>query len=311
MMAELRGSARYTVVGACLSGPPGPGELDVPATSGLAHLRSCVEETSAEAVVVIPCRHLDPSGLRRLTWQLEGSRTPVFVATGLHDLGPTRAAIRHTGPLALIELRHARLGGPARAVKQVWERAVAVIALVVLAPALLALAAAVRLESRGPALFRQTRVGRVGRTFTMLKLRTMCADAEDLRTGLLAHADDADGVLFKMRRDPRVTRVGRFLRTYSLDELPQLVNVARGDMALVGPRPPLPSEVERYDHDTRRRLAVTPGLTGLWQVSGRSDLSWEESVRLDLRYVENWSLGLDLHILTRTAGAVLRHRGAY
>ena len=182
--------------------------------------------------------------------------------------------------------------------------------LLVLAPVLLGLALLVRLDSPGPVVFRQQRIGRDGREFTMLKFRTMHAGPEPAGT-LLAHGNDADGVLFKLRSDPRITRVGRLLRRYSLDELPQLVNVVVGQMSLVGPRPALPGEVDRYDDDPRRRLVVKPGLTGLWQVSGRSDLPWDEAVRLDLLYVDNWSLTLDLAILARTAGAVLGHRGAY
>ena len=195
-------------------------------------------------------------------------------------------------------------------VKEVVDRALAAVGLLLLAPVLIGVALVVRLGSPGTALFRQTRIGKNGVPFTMLKFRTMRCDAEERRAELgplLA----GDSVLFKLRDDPRTTRVGRFLRRYSLDELPQLVNVLRGDMALVGPRPPLPEEVARYHPDVHRRLAVKPGITGLWQVSGRSDLSWEESVRLDLRYVDNWSLGTDVGILARTLGAVVHHRGAY
>jgi lipopolysaccharide/colanic/teichoic acid biosynthesis glycosyltransferase len=159
-------------------------------------------------------------------------------------------------------------------------------------------------------IFRQDRVGRDGRHFTMLKFRTMHVDADETLQQL-AGLNESDGVLFKVRLDPRITRLGRILRRYSLDELPQLVNVMRGHMSLVGPRPALPSEVVRYDEDPRRRLAVKPGLTGLWQVSGRSDLSWSDTVRLDLLYVDNWSFSLDLVILCRTVKAVLGHRGAY
>jgi exopolysaccharide biosynthesis polyprenyl glycosylphosphotransferase len=195
--------------------------------------------------------------------------------------------------------------------KESLERAVAVLALVVLAPVLLAIAMAVRFTSAGPALFRQTRVGRDGNEFTLVKFRTMVANAHEMRDEL-SHLNICEsGPLFKIVQDPRVTRVGAWLRRTSLDELPQLLNVVRGQMALVGPRPPLPSEVARYTDDIRRRLLVKPGLTGLWQVSGRSDLSWEESVRLDLRYVENWSLSLDASILLRTWSAVVKGRGAY
>jgi lipopolysaccharide/colanic/teichoic acid biosynthesis glycosyltransferase len=182
--------------------------------------------------------------------------------------------------------------------------------LLLLLPVTLVLAFLIRSTSRGPAFFVQTRVGKNGREFRMLKFRSMYADAET-RLAELRALNDHDGVLFKLRNDPRVTPVGRWLRRLSLDELPQLINIIRGDMSLVGPRPPLPSEVALYGSDVRRRLAVTPGLTGLWQVSGRSDLSWEDSVRLDMRYVDNWSLSFDLVILARTFAAVIRSAGAY
>lgn len=185
--------------------------------------------------------------------------------------------------------------------KDVFDRTLAAGALFLLSPALVAVALVVRSSSSGPALFRQRRVGRDGREFTLYKFRTMCADAEARRADLVLRGEH-DGVLFKMRRDPRVTTAGAWLRRYSLDELPQLGNVLLGQMSLVGPRPPLPQEVAQYGDDVRRRLVVKPGLTGLWQISGRSNLSWDESVRLDLRYVV---------ILWKTLHAVLRGDGAY
>ena len=196
------------------------------------------------------------------------------------------------------------------ALVDVVHRTLALSALLVLLPILLLVALLVRLDSRGPALFRQTRVGRDGREFVIYKFRTMRIDAEAL-LDQIRHLNEHDGLLFKIRHDPRVSRVGRVLRRFSLDELPQLWNVVRGDMALVGPRPPLPREVEHYDARTRRRLDVKPGLTGIWQVSGRADLPWHEAIRLDLAYIEERSVALDLRILARTAGAVLTGRGAY
>ena len=168
----------------------------------------------------------------------------------------------------------------------------------------------IKLEDGGPVLFRQERVGKAGALFRMVKFRSMGVDADQRRAELEALNEGA-GPLFKLRSDPRVTRVGAFIRRYSLDELPQLLNVVSGDMSIVGPRPPLPAEVERYGKDALRRLLVKPGITGLWQISGRSDLTWEESVRLDLRYVENWSLMMDLLIVWKTVNAVLRGNGAY
>ena len=194
--------------------------------------------------------------------------------------------------------------------KSAIDRTAAALGLVLLAPVLLFIALMIRSEDHGEAVFRQKRVGRHGKEFVLLKFRTMRVTAEqELLT--LRSQNEQDGVLFKMRKDPRVTKIGKTLRRFSLDELPQLINVLRGEMSLVGPRPPLPSEVSAYDRDLRRRLVVPPGLTGLWQVSGRSDLSWEESMHLDLHYVENWTPALDLMILLKTARAVVRSTGAY
>jgi exopolysaccharide biosynthesis polyprenyl glycosylphosphotransferase len=203
----------------------------------------------------------------------------------------------------------AAVAGFGGAVKTVLDGVGALLLLLLLSPLMLALVVAVRRDG-GPAFFRQTRVGLDGREFRMVKFRSMVVDAE-ARLAQLAAADEADGPLFKLRHDPRTTRVGAVLRKYSLDELPQLFNVLTGSMSLVGPRPPLPREVATYGPMERGRLAVRPGLTGLWQVSGRSDLSWDDSIRLDLRYVEGWSLALDLMILLRTVRTVLEGRGAY
>jgi len=199
--------------------------------------------------------------------------------------------------------------GTKRIVKTMFDRVLAGVGLVVLLPLMVAIGILVRLTSRGPALFRQVRVGLGGRHFVIWKFRTMAIDAE-ARLSDVIHLNEHDGLLFKVRNDPRVTRLGRVLRRWSLDELPQLWNVMRGDMSIVGPRPPLPSEVERYDGQVRRRLLVKPGLTGLWQVGGRAGVPWEEAVRLDLYYVENWSLSMDAMILAKTVTAVLRGHGA-
>jgi lipopolysaccharide/colanic/teichoic acid biosynthesis glycosyltransferase len=214
-------------------------------------------------------------------------------------------------PLVIPAQRTLRLvAPPIPATKRVFDRVGALLLLLLFAPLLLLLACAVATTGRGGVLFRQQRVGIQGQTFTMLKFRTMYADAH-MERQRLRDLDEGNGVLFKIRRDPRVTVVGRVLRRWSLDELPQLLNVLRGDMALVGPRPALPEEVARYSAIVRRRLDVKPGLTGLWQVSGRSDLTWEDSVMLDLHYVDRVSLALDARILLRTVGAVIGGRGAY
>jgi exopolysaccharide biosynthesis polyprenyl glycosylphosphotransferase len=234
----------------------------------------------------------------------------VVVAPGLIDVTGPRLHIRPVAGLPLLHVEKPEFSGGRRLLKDAVDRLGAAAMLLLLSPLMIAIALAVRFTSPGPALFKQTRVGVRGERFTVLKYRSMHVEAEARLAGL-QHLNEHDGLLFKMRDDPRVTKVGRLLRKYSLDELPQLINVLKGDMSLVGPRPPLPSEVDLYPDDVRRRLLVKPGVTGLWQVSGRSDLSWDESVRLDLHYVENWSLVWDFEILWRTFYAVVRGAGAY
>lgn len=287
--------------GYVVDGVPVLGDLD--AVTGLAR-------DGGHRVVAI-CRSpgWGPARLHRLAWDLEGSATELAVDPGLMEIAGPRMHITPVDGMPLLRLSEPRFSGASKIVKYVADRAVAALLMLVVGPLFLVLAAAVKLGDGGPVFFRQERVGTHGRTFGMLKFRSMCVDAE-ARLASLAN-DHGDGPLFKMRRDPRVTRVGAFLRKYSLDELPQLLNVLGGSMSLVGPRPPLPREVATYADDARRRLLVKPGMTGLWQVSGRSSLTWEESVRLDLRYVENWTPALDLLILWKTVGAVLRSRGAY
>ena len=310
-MRRARGG-RWSTIAACVTAPPAAADLqDVPVNVGIEDLDLVAASTHADAVLVLPCPELDPLALRRIGWRLEAAGTPLYVGTGLLDVAPRRTSVFTVGDLSLMRVHQALLPGPARFLKAVTERLAAAVLLIALAPLLAGIALAVRWESPGPAIFRQRRVGRDGCEFTMYKYRTMDADAEDAVVDLLDHNESEGAVLFKIRADPRITRVGGFLRRYSLDELPQLVNVLIGEMSLVGPRPALPSEVARYDLDPHRRLAVRPGLTGLWQVSGRSDLCWEETVRLDLHYVDNWSFGLDVAILLRTARAVFGHSGAY
>jgi exopolysaccharide biosynthesis polyprenyl glycosylphosphotransferase len=248
--------------------------------------------------------------LRRLSWALEERDVELIVSPGIIEVAGPRLSIRPIAGLSLLHLERPSASGGRLLGKTVLDRLVGGLILVAVSPFLLAIGIAIRLTSSGPALYKQTRIGVDGREFTMLKFRSMVADADAQRTALLALSEGND-VLFKIRKDPRLTAVGGFLRRFSLDELPQLINVVRGDMSLVGPRPPLPEEVARYSDDATRRLKVKPGVTGLWQVSGRSDLTWEESVLLDLRYADNWSLALDLSILWRTMRAVTGGSGAY
>jgi exopolysaccharide biosynthesis polyprenyl glycosylphosphotransferase len=259
---------------------------------------------------VLACPEMAGHRLRQLAWELEKTGTDLCVAPALLDVAGPRTTIRPVAGLPLLHMDHPEFTGARRVIKTAFDKALALAALVLGAPLLAAIAMIIRLDDGGPALFRQTRVGKDGRSFTVYKFRTMVLDAEQ-RKAELAEFNEQHGLLFKIRKDPRVTRAGSWLRRWSLDELPQLANVLAGDMSLVGPRPALPEEAAMYGDHVRRRLAVKPGLTGLWQVNGRSDLSWDESVRLDLRYVENWSFVLDLQILWKTCAAVVRGSGAY
>jgi exopolysaccharide biosynthesis polyprenyl glycosylphosphotransferase len=300
-----------TVVGACVVRP---GECDevvgVPVYGGLDDVTAAVKTFDADTVAVTICPEMDGIRLRSLAWELEKTGTDLCVAPALLDVAGPRTTIRPTAGLTLLHVDHPQLSGFRLVLKGLFDRCAAAAALVMLAPVMAALAATVWLHDRGPALFAQVRVGKDGHSFRMYKFRTMVVNAEKQRADLQA-SNDSDGVLFKLRRDPRVTTVGAHLRRLSLDELPQLFNVFLGHMSLVGPRPALPDEAAVYAEHVRRRLVVKPGLTGLWQVNGRSDLSWEESVRLDLRYVENWSFALDLQILWKTISVMLRGSGAY
>ncbi|GIG38666.1 sugar transferase [Cellulomonas phragmiteti] len=279
-----------------------------PVLGGVADVVQVAVDRDA-AVVLVTGSCLGGDALRRLSWALSRAGKQLVVVPDIIEVGAPRLTVRPTAGLSLLEVQVAS-PRPRLVMKQVLDVTVAGLALVALAPVLGLAALMVAATSPGGAIYRQVRVGQDGSQFVMYKLRTMYRDADERRAALLASGMH-DGVLFKMADDPRVTPVGRVLRRFSIDELPQLVNIIKGDMALVGPRPPLLEEVEAYDDPVQRRLYVKPGLTGLWQVSGRSDLDWEESVRLDLRYVDNWSVSMDLLILWKTARAVLGGSGAY
>jgi exopolysaccharide biosynthesis polyprenyl glycosylphosphotransferase len=299
------------VVAACVLGPDCPDEIDgIPAVGGLVNVMTEVQRTGADTVAVLACPEMSGARLRDLAWALEKSGTDLCVAPALLDVAGPRTTIRPVAGLPLLHMDHPEFTGARQLIKTAFDRAMALTALTLLLPLIVMIAAAIKLSDGGPAFFLQTRVGKDGKLFTVCKFRTMVVDAEQRLAELSAH-NDGDGLLFKMRQDPRITRVGTWLRRHSLDELPQLINVLAGDMSLVGPRPALPDETNAYGYHVRRRLAVKPGITGLWQVNGRSDLPWDEAVRLDVRYVENWSFVLDLQILWKTWSAVWRGDGAY
>jgi exopolysaccharide biosynthesis polyprenyl glycosylphosphotransferase len=304
--------AGLVVVGACVE----DAEVDTllaPGVPVLGDVRRAAEtaERIGADVVAVAGSGLGPQRIRELGWQLEGTGRNMVMAPGLTEVAGPRVHVTPVEGLPLMWVDQPQFTGPSRMAKRGLDVVVASILLVLGAPFLLLIGLVVRATSRGPALYRSRRVGANGELITVYKFRSMYVDAEARRAELVELNEVAGGVLFKMRSDPRVTPVGRVLRKLSLDELPQLINVLQGTMSLVGPRPPLPDEVQRYHSHVHRRLLVKPGMTGLWQVSGRSDLSWEESVRLDLYYVENWSLGFDVAIIMRTIWVVLRSRGAY
>ncbi|MFD3612789.1 sugar transferase [Streptomyces atroolivaceus] len=292
-------------------GTPVPGRLaPEPADDDVSTVLGGAFAHDADLVLVAPGPQLDDDRLRRLAWGLHDGGLALCVLSDLSGVAAARVRPASAAGLTLLHVAAPLRRGPQALLKTVVDRAGAALGLLVLAPLLFGVALAVRVSSPGPVFHRQTRHGRHNRPFTMWKFRTMVADAESRREQLSA-ANESEGPMFKMRRDPRVTRIGHALRRTSVDELPQLLNVLRGDMSLVGPRPPLPEEVSRYDERELRRLAVRPGLTGLWQVSGRSDLSWQETVSLDLWYVDNWSVATDMGLLARTVRAVTDGRGAY
>ena len=282
----------------------------VPVIGNLDFLADRVREVNADTVAVAPGASLDAETFQFICYALEGLGIDLLVAPSLANVAGSRISVRPVAGLPLLQLDEPQLDGPHRFLKGVFDRASAFFGLLLLAPALLLIALAIKLNSRGPVFFKHERVGRDGQPFLVWKFRSMDPNAAAQQDELMAAADH-DGPLFKLKNDPRVTSVGRFLRKWSLDELPQLINVLKGDMSLVGPRPQVRAEVALYEGYAHRRLLVKPGITGLWQVSGRSDLEWEQALRLDLTYVDEWSLGFDLAILGRTVAAVVQASGAY
>jgi len=303
--------AGMKVIGVCLpsSEMPMPVIDGVPVLGNLSQVAEVVSARGCDAVAVTSDDATRHSYLRELAWSLEGAGVELLVDPGLVEVAGPRLHIRPLMGFPLLHVEEPHFTGWRRLVKRASDLVLTSVGLLIISPLMLCIAAIVKLEDGGPVIFRQTRVGRGGELFTMLKFRSMVIDAENRKADLMAR-NEGNGGLFKLRADPRITRVGKILRDFSLDELPQLFNVLNGSMSLVGPRPHLASELEQMPRHAVRRSLVTPGLTGLWQVSGRSDLEGDDAVRLDLRYVENWSLTLDLLVLWKTASAVLAKRGA-
>jgi exopolysaccharide biosynthesis polyprenyl glycosylphosphotransferase len=291
-------------VGGSTGTPPVP---ELPRVS-LDELRLAAHDPRLGAVLI--AGKMPSAEVKQLAWELEEGAAELLLVSQLTDVAGPRIHHSPVDGLPVVHVDLPRFSGFAHLVKRSMDITFASVALVLLAPLYAAVAVAIKLDDGGPVFFRQERVGQNGRPFMMHKFRSMAVDAE-ARLAELRARNEADGVLFKLTDDPRVTRVGKFLRQHSLDEFPQFWDVLRGRMSVVGPRPPLPSEVAQYERHVHRRLLIKPGVTGLWQVSGRSDLSWDESVRLDLSYVENWSVTGDLVLIMKTVREVIRAEGAY
>lgn len=308
------GASGYQVVGATLldgnARDVEVGGVHFPVLGNVNSVSTVAAELGADTIIVASRPDGEPDFVKHLSWQLEGTAAELVLSSRLTDVAGPRISFAPVEGLPLIQVQIPSYEGGQHVLKRALDIAVASVALIPIALITPILALLVKLDSPGPLFFSQERVGRDGRTFKIMKFRSMKTDAEQ-QLAALKEQNEGAGLLFKMKDDPRVTRVGKVLRKLSLDELPQFWNVLIGDMSVVGPRPPLPSEVTAYDGTVFRRLYIKPGITGLWQVSGRSDLSWDESVRLDLRYVENWSVMNDLQIMWRTAKAMVQPSGAY
>ncbi|MFF0490365.1 sugar transferase [Nocardia sp. NPDC004068] len=286
------------------------GDREVPVVGDDRSVAAAVRLTGADTVAVTATEHLGPADLRHLAWELDPLGVELVVAPGLVDIAGARLTHRFVADMPMLHVGRPQYGRASSIGKSAFDFCFAAAAVFAIAPVLLAIAVAVKATSAGPVFYRSERIGRDGRPFRMIKFRSMYADA-DRHISALIDANGGNPLFFKLRDDPRITPVGRIIRKFSLDELPQFFNVLRGEMSVVGPRPQVRREVESYDGVMRRRLLVKPGLTGLWQVSGRSDLSLEDSMRLDLSYVENWSMVMDLLLIAKTIGAVTRGDGAY
>jgi exopolysaccharide biosynthesis polyprenyl glycosylphosphotransferase len=307
----------YQVVGVVIPeyGPPEGEHLEVNdrqilIVGGETYALEAVCTSRADTVVIAGTEHFGVQGIQRLIWELEPMGVDLMVSPGVMDVALSRLVMRPIGGLPLLHIEKPQYRGAKRFQKRAFDFCFALAALALTLPILLLVAIAIKIGSRGPVFYYSERIGIDGRPFSMLKFRTMVEDADKQLDSVLDN-NESDGLLFKIRNDPRITSVGRVLRRFSIDELPQFLNVLRQEMSVVGPRPPLRREVEAYDCDVQRRLLVKPGITGLWQISGRSDLSWNESIRLDLSYVDNWSMVGDILIILKTVRAVIQRKGAY
>jgi exopolysaccharide biosynthesis polyprenyl glycosylphosphotransferase len=317
LLTTAGGGAGYRLLGACtpdMQNDESLGETGLPVLGGLDDAPRIAAAHGASTVILTGCSELTPTRVKRLSWGLESAHRHLVMVPSLMDFTSSRITTQPVAGLPLIHIGTPTLDRRARLIKRSVDLLLAPLALLITSPLLLAAAIAIKLDDRGPVLFRQTRVGESGETFTMYKFRSMTVDAEQRLADLKRKAQRegaGNDILFKMKHDPRITRVGRFIRKSSVDELPQLFNVLQGTMSLVGPRPSLPEEATQYDLTANRRLNAKPGITGLWQVSGRSNLTWEQSIRLDLYYVENWSLVGDLLILFKTVREMVHSTDAY
>jgi exopolysaccharide biosynthesis polyprenyl glycosylphosphotransferase len=303
--------AGYRVVAACCGDADQSSFGPIPILGSESEAAEVAQRIGVSTVACTSSSRFGTSGLRRLSWALEGQDVDLVVVPGLTDVAGPRVLTRPVAGLSLLHIEAPVITGPKLAIKTAMDRVGAVGLLLILSPLFVVVSFLVWRHDRAPVFYRQERIGKNGRVFGIFKFRTMVPDAEASLLSLLARSGQEAAPLYKLRSDPRLTPIGTWLRRYSIDELPQLINVLRGEMSLIGPRPQVEFEVAKYANDVRRRLLVKPGMTGLWQINGRSDLTWEESVRFDLYYVENWSVMSDLIILWHTGRAVLRGVGAY
>jgi exopolysaccharide biosynthesis polyprenyl glycosylphosphotransferase len=320
LVGELTRNPRdgHVVVGAGIPGyGPSRGKTlvvkgqEIPILGDETHALAAIAHYSADTVALTGTERFGVQGIRQLMWRLETMDVDLVVAPGVMDVAEGRLVMRPVAGFPLLHVEKPQYQGAKSFQKRAFDFCFALAALVGTSPLLIASAIAIKLSSKGPVFYPSERIGLDGKPFTMLKFRTMVDGADTQVQQLLALNESDGGVLFKIREDPRITPVGRILRRLSIDELPQFINVLRQDMSVVGPRPPLPREVLQYNGDVKRRLLVKPGVTGLWQVNGRSDLPWDESVRLDLSYVDNWSMASDFLLIAKTLKAVVSSDGAY